>query len=109
MEPSFIVLFFSAFSTLASLPFMIFGYQPMTSAQVAILLGAGISATVGQFGITAAYRLARPRELAVYDYANVAFAAVLGFLVFGQVPDAFSWLGIAMIVAMGVWMNRAAD
>ena len=109
VEPSFIVLFFSAFSTLASLPFMIFGYQPMTSAQVAILLGAGISATVGQFGITAAYRLARPRELAVYDYANVAFAAVLGFLVFGQVPDAFSWLGIAMIVAMGVWMNRVAD
>ena len=109
VEPSFIVLFFSAFSTIASLPFMIFGYQPMTSAQVAILLGAGISATVGQFGITAAYRLARPRELAVYDYANVAFAAVLGFLVFGQVPDAFSWLGIAMIVAMGVWMNRVAD
>ena len=85
VEPSFIVLFFSAFST-----------------------GAGIAATVGQFGITAAYRFARPREIAVYDYANVAFAAVFGFLVFGQVPDAFSWLGIAVIVAMGVWMNRRA-
>ena len=107
VEPSFIVLFFSAFSTLASLPFMLFGFQPMTAAQVAILFGAGVSAAVGQFGITAAYRLARARELAVYDYANVAFAAVLGFLVFGQVPDAFSWLGIAIIVAMGVWMQRA--
>ena len=85
----------------------IFGFQPMTPAQVAILFGAGISAAVGQFGITAAYRLARPRELAVYDYSNVAFAAVFGFLVFGQVPDAFSWLGIAIIVSMGVWMNRA--
>ena len=109
VEPSFIVLFFSAFSTLATLPFLIFGYQPMTGAQVAILFGAGIMATIGQFGITAAYRFARPREIAVYDYANVAFAAVLGFAVFGQVPDAFSWFGIAVIVAMGVWMNRAAD
>ena len=106
VEPSFIVLFFSAFSTLATLPFLIFGYQPMTGAQVAILFGAGIMATIGQFGITAAYRFARPREIAVYDYANVAFAAVLGFAVFGQVPDAFSWFGIAVIVAMGVWMNR---
>ena len=106
VEPSFIVLFFSAFSTLTTLPFLIFDYHPMTGAQVAILFGAGVTATIGQFGITAAYRFARPREIAVYDYANVAFAAVLGFFVFGQVPDAFSWLGIAIIVAMGVWMNR---
>ena len=109
VEPSFIVLFFSAFSTLATLPFLIFDYHPMTGAQVAILFGAGVTATIGQFGITAAYRFARPREIAVYDYANVAFAAVLGFAVFGQVPDAFSWFGIAVIVAMGVWMNRATD
>ena len=109
VEPSFIVLFFSAFSTLTTLPFLIFDYQPMTGAQVAILFGAGITATIGQFGITAAYRFARPREIAVYDYANVAFAAVLGFVVFDQVPDAFSWFGIAVIVAMGVWMNRAAS
>ena len=105
VEPSFIVLFFSAFSTLATLPFMLFDYQPMTSAQVFILVGAGVSATAGQFGITAAYRLARPRELAVYDYSNVAFAAILGFLVFGQLPDVFSWLGIAIIVAMGLVMH----
>ena len=106
VEPSFIVLFFSGFSTIATLPFMLFDYQPMTSAQVLILVSAGVSATVGQFGITAAYRLARPRELAVYDYSNVAFAAVLGFSVFGQVPDAFSWIGIMVIVAMGVAMHR---
>jgi len=108
VEPSFIVLFFSAFSTFATVPFLVFDYHPMTWTQVAILFGAGISATIGQFGITAAYRLARPREIAVYDYANVAFAALFGFAVFGQIPDAFSWFGIAVIVSMGVWMNRTA-
>ena len=107
VESVFIVLFFSTFSTLATLPFMLFDYQPMTGAQVAILFGAGVSAAVGQFGITAAYRLAQPRELAVYDYSNVAFAAMFGFFVFGQVPDVFSWIGIAIIVAMGVWMHGA--
>ena len=108
VEPSFIVLFFSCFSTLVTVPFLVLDYHPMTWTQVATLLGAGISATVGQFGITAAYRLARPRELAVYDYTNVVFAALLGFAVFGQVPDCFSWLGIAIIVTMGIFMNRCA-
>ena len=106
VEPSFIVLFFSVFSTLVTVPFLVFDYHPMTWAQLAVLFGAGIAATVGQFGVTAAYRFAQPRELAVYDYTNVVFAALLGFAVFGQVPDAFSWLGIAVIVAMGLWMNR---
>ena len=106
VEPSFIVLFFSCFSTLVTVPFLVFDYHPMTWAQVATLLGAGVAATAGQFGITAAYRLAQPRELAVYDYTNVVFAALLGFAVFGQVPDLFSWIGIAIIVAMGIFMNR---
>ena len=106
VEPSFIVLFFSCFSTLVTVPFLVFDYHPMTWAQVATLFGAGIAATVGQFGITAAYRLAQPRELAVYDYTNVVFAALLGFAVFGQVPDLSSWLGIAIIVSMGLYMNR---
>ena len=106
VDPSFIVLFFSGFSTLVTVPFLVFDYHPMTWAQVATLFGAGISATAGQFGITAAYRFAQPRELAVYDYTNVVFAALLGFAVFGQVPDIFSWLGIAIIVAMGIFMNR---
>ena len=106
VEPSFIVLFFSSFSTLVTVPFLVFDYHPMTWSQVAILFGAGVSATAGQFGITAAYRLARPRELAVYDYTNVVFAVLLGFAVFGQVPDLFSWLGIAIIVSMGLLMNR---
>ncbi len=106
VESSLIVLFFSGFSTLATVPFIAFDYHPMNWTQFAVLMGAGVSATAGQFGITAAYRLAQPRELAVYDYTNVVFAAILGFAVFGQVPDAFSWLGIAIIVSMGVWMKR---
>ena len=106
VEPSFIVLFFSCFSTLVTVPFLVFDYHPMNWAQVATLFGAGVAATAGQFGITAAYRLAQPRELAVYDYTNVVFAALLGFAVFGQVPDLFSWIGIAIIVAMGLVMNK---
>jgi len=95
---AFIVLFFSAFSCAASLPFMAGGADPMTWRQVLILLGAGCGAAIGQFGVTAAYRFAPPREIAVYDYTNVIFTAAFGFLLFGQVPDLLSVVGFAAIV-----------
>ena len=102
VEGSFIVLFFSAFSILASLPFMLAGVDPMTPAQVLILLAAGGGAAIGQFGITAAYRFAPPNEIAVYDYTNVIFTALFGFAFFSQVPDLLSVLGFALIVLAGL-------
>ena len=106
MDGSFIVFSFSLFSTLSAVPFMVADYDPMTPMQVAILVGAGVSATVGQFGITAAYRFAPPRDIAVYDYSNVVFAALLGWAVLGQTPDALSLAGFALIIAMGIWMHH---
>lgn len=100
------VFFFSAFSTLVSLPFFIAGYQPMTGLQFLYLVLAGLSATMGQFGITAAYRHAPAKEIAVFDYAQVLFAALLGYFFLSQIPDAFSYVGYAIILcaAVGRWL-----
>ncbi len=95
---AFIVLFFSAFSCLASLPFVLFDYAPMTFAQVLVLLGAGVGAALGQFGVTAAYRFAEPRSIAAYDYTNVIFTALFGFVFFSQVPDVASVIGFVVIL-----------
>ena len=69
-----------------------------------ILLLAGLSAAGGQFSITAAYCYAPAREISVYDYSQIIFSAVLGFVVFGQLPDALSWLGYGIICLMAVVM-----
>lgn len=100
----FIVFFFSMFSCAVTLPWLIFGYHPMTAAQLVILLLAGIAAAGGQFAITAAYCYAPAREISVYDYSQIIFSAILGFVVFGQIPDMFSWLGYGIICAMAVLM-----
>ncbi len=99
-----VVCFFSAFSCLATLPFLLFDYHPMTVLQLLSLLGAGASAAGGQFAITAAYSYAPAREISVYDYSQVIFAAGLGFVIFGQMPDGLSWLGYAVICTMAVVM-----
>ena len=101
---SFIVFFFSLFSCIVTLPWLIFDYHPMTAAQLASLLMAGLSAAGGQFSITAAYTCAPAREISVYDYSQIIFAAFLGFAVFGQIPDALSWLGYGIICTMAAIM-----
>jgi len=98
VDPAFIVLFFSAFSCLAAVPFMLAGFDPMTWRQVLILFGAGAGAALGQFGITLAYGYAAPREVAVYDYSNILFTAAFGLLFFGQVPDGWSLVGLVAIL-----------
>lgn len=101
---SFIVFFFSLFSCTVTLPWLIFDYHPMTAAQLAALLMAGFSAAGGQFSITAAYTCAPAREISVYDYSQIIFVALLGFAVFGQIPDVLSWLGYGIICTMAVIM-----
>jgi len=102
---AFIVLFFSAFSTLSAVPFLLFDFHPMTLAQTLILVGAGAAAALGQFSVTAAYRFAEARRIAAWDYTNILFGAILGFLAFGQVPDAWSILGFVLILVMALALN----
>lgn len=100
----FIVFFFSAFSCLVTLPYLIFNYHPMSASQLIFLLLAGLSATGGQFTITAAYIYAPAREISVYDYSQIIFSSMLGFFVFGQTPDVWSVVGYVLIVSMAVVM-----
>ncbi len=97
-----VIAFFSAFSCIASLPFLIFGFVPMSLNQFLVLLGAGIAASGGQFGITYAYYFASPRDISVFDYSQIIFSAVLGFVFFSQVPDALSFIGYGIIILMAL-------
>lgn len=103
-DGSFIVFFFSAFSCLATLPYLIFNFHPMNLNQVLYLLGAGLAASGGQFSITAAYFHSPAGEISVYDYSQIIFAAMLGFILFGQVPDSYSIAGYIIICTVAVIM-----
>src|SRR5699024_11806732 len=63
-----VVFYFSFFSTVVLLPFLIVFYEPMTGLQWAYLLLAGVFATVGQFGITLAYKYAPAKDISIFTY-----------------------------------------
>lgn len=100
----FIVFFFSTFSCLVCLPYLLFFYHPMTLQQLGFLLLAGLSAAGGQFSVTAAYSNAPAREISVFDYSQIVFAALFGLILFGQFPDGLSLIGYLIICSVSVSM-----
>ncbi|MFR7591696.1 MAG: DMT family transporter [Longibaculum sp.] len=104
-----IVFYFSLFSCLSVVPYLIYNFQPMTFQQVFFLLLAGISAAGGQFAVTAAYSHSAGRDISIYDYSQVVFAAILGFIVFNQVPDIYSFMGYIIIFVVTYTMYRQSQ
>ena len=78
----------------------------MTLFQLISLLLAGVAAACAQFSVTAAYSYAPAKEISVFDYSQVVFSAILGWIVFGQIPDALSFVGYALIIAVAVLLYR---
>ena len=103
-----IVICFSLFSCLLTLPFMIAGYVHMSPVQLAMLIAAGLSAAVGQFAITTAYKYAPAKKLSVFDYLQVIFAALWGIIFLHEVPTAMSIVGYAIIIGVAVVRWRMA-
>ncbi len=75
--------------------------QP-SGVQISQLLLMGMLGTVGHFFLILAYARSPASTLTPYLYAQIAFAMVGGWLVFGQVPDQWALTGIGMIAVCGV-------
>ncbi len=101
---AFIVFFFSTFSTAVCLPFVLIDFYPMSINQVFILLGAGIFASCGQFAITAAYSHAPAKDISIYDYSQIIFSAIYGFIFFNQLPSSYSLIGYIIIISVAIYM-----
>lgn len=103
-----IILTFSIFSCVMVLPFMLAGYESMGVRQLVFLLLSGCAAALGQLGITMAYTYAPAKEISVYDYIQVVFAALFGFLLFRELPDLFSVLGYLLIIGTAIYRFLAS-
>ncbi len=98
----FIIFFFSSLSSLMLLPYLIFDYRSMTLYQISMLLLAGISATIGQYGVTFAYKFAAAKNISVFDYSQVLFSGIFGYMFFGEFPDFQSLIGYIIVISVGI-------
>jgi len=107
-----IVFFFSVFSLVTTFPAFIFVYKSMTLLQLIYLLLAGVFASLGQFGITLAYKYAPAKEISIFDYTNIIFSAILSIVLFNQFPDILSIIGYIIVFIASFYMflyNKKLD
>ena len=69
-----------------------------------LLLGAvGLLGGCAQYAMTLGYRYAEVGAVAPLKYLSIAVGGVIGYIVWGEIPDGQSFVGIAIIVASGLY------
>ncbi|MFN3273556.1 MAG: DMT family transporter [Paracoccus sp. (in: a-proteobacteria)] len=102
-----LVLFQLVAAALAGLALAPFDWQPLQSGgDLALLFLLGVVATAAHMLVTRALKLADASVVAPLQYSLLVWGAVLGFLVFGDIPAPAMLLGAALIVGSGLIVLR---
>ena len=75
-----------------------------TRADVLIMVGIGLGSAIGFIMLTAAYRNLEPSFAAPFEYCLLGYNLLWGLLLFRQVPDVLTLVGIAIIVSSGLFV-----
>ena len=77
---------------------------PASAADVSLMALVGLVGLVAHGLVILAYRYAEASLLAPCVYFEIVGQASLGYLAFGDVPDVFTWVGIALMVLVGLFL-----
>jgi drug/metabolite transporter (DMT)-like permease len=109
VHPWAVVVHYSGLATVFVLASLFFGDFPQLSAlqdgkTVCLLFAVGIAATLGQFCVTQAFTHGQPARVSVVGLVQIVFALGLDLLITGQIPQAITLAGIALVLAPTAWM-----
>lgn len=83
-----------------------FGWEPVTATAALWFVVAGVSNGAAHFLVIEALRAGEVSVIAPVRYTALVWAALLGFVVWGEVPGPWLWAGAAIIVASSLYMIR---
>jgi drug/metabolite transporter (DMT)-like permease len=91
---------------LASTPFAAMNWAPVTPNEWFLMIGLGVVFGFSQLLMIRALTYAPAGVLQPFNYVQIISAAIFGIVVFGDVPDMWTVLGIVMIIGAGVYVVR---
>lgn len=106
-----IVLYFMGLATVISSIPLLWAWQTPDAGTLLLLIGAGVTATVGQLNLTRAYAWAPAALVGPFTYTAVIFSALLAWLLWDENLDRWSALGMLLVVATCVmvgWRRQPA-
>lgn len=106
-----VVFYFTAMATVVSVAVALALRTPWPRdpVELALLVGAGLSATLAQLGMTRAYAISRAAPVAAAGAASPLFTTLLGALFLGQIPDRRAQIGMALLLLTGVLLPWLAE
>ena len=98
-------LFYSNFvGAVLMLPMLPFFWETPSAAHLTLLVMAGALASVGHYMVIAAHRLAPAALLSSFIYSELVWVILLGYLVFGDLPDGWTLTGAGIVIASGIYI-----
>lgn len=105
-SPPLVTLMFGAiFGTLIMSATMPGVWVAPSSNQWLWMVGIGVGAVIGHFLIVKACEYASAAVLAPYGYTEIIGATLIGYLAFGDFPDAWTLTGIAVVIFSGIYIS----
>ena len=106
---SSIVFYFSLVCAIAGALTLPFAWHSPTPAELTKLVMLGILGGVAHIFLTESYRHASASVVAPFDYSSMIWALLLGYWLFGELPDALVYLGATIVAGAGlfvIWRER---
>lgn len=85
---------------------VIFFWESPSPTQWLLLMWLGFIGVLGHYFMIKAYEKAQASLLAPFDYISLIWAVLFGFLLFGDLPDAWTIFGAIIIVSSGLYQIR---
>lgn len=105
-EPGGRIIFFMAlFMTLFSAPLAIPYWKILTPMQYAGMIVIALTSTISHFCLVKAYTKTEMVVLMPFDFTRLVFTSVMAYFAFGEVLDAWSWAGSAIIVGSAAYIT----
>jgi drug/metabolite transporter (DMT)-like permease len=99
------IIYAALVGTLVTSAIVPFSFEmPHRFVDAALLASLGVFGGVGHYFVIQAFRLGPAAVVSPFGYLELVGTATLGYLVFGNFPDSWTWAGAGLIVASGVYI-----
>ena len=99
------VFYFSLLSVVSTFPLMMMNFvKPNLFETFMLIAGIGMSAAMGQFGLTYAYTFAPASEVSIYNYVIIITSMFMDYILFSTIPDLFSFIGGFIIITTAIYL-----
>jgi drug/metabolite transporter (DMT)-like permease len=99
-----IAFYFTLTCAVVSAPFLPVQWVTPDLPQATALVAVGLIGGIAQLAITAAFRAAPAAVVAPFDYSSMLYVTVIGYVVWGEMPDRLIFAGAAVVIVSGLYI-----